>query len=691
MSDRKVASHKGDILVVDDIPANLHLLSQVLTEQGYKARAVTSGARALEAVRANPPDLILLDIIMPEMSGYEVCRLLKADAQSQDIPIIFISALDATEDKVQAFAAGGVDYVTKPLQSEEVLARVETHLALRDLQRDLQERNSQLQQEIATRKQAESTLRQRNRELALLNQAGQAFTSSLDLDEIFTTILEEVRNLLGAFASSIWLIDPETGDLVCQQATGPKSELVSGWRLRQGQGVVGWVVLTGESLIVLDTRSDQRHFQGVGQEIGRELRSLLCVPLQVKERTIGALEIVDEKADRFIEADQVLLESLAAAASIAIENARLVEGLEAEVVARTKEIVAERDKSMAILHSVADGIATVDMDMNIQYINNAFTHLTGYTASEALAQQMRVLIGQRMLDQDWQSLRLAQATGEDWYGETTIQRKDGRVYDAMLTIAPMRDAEGELVGYVTSHRDISQRKDMDRARSRFLDNVSHQLRTPVTTLQLYAHLLLQKDLPEEVRHHVQTMEHEIAHLIHLIQDSLEMTVLDSGKAVTLWEPISLLATIEDCFNRHRDHAEGSGLILTVMPFPTSTPIVRGDEARLAQALDEVVDNAINFDSPGGQVTLAIDTVEDEEQTWVTIGVQDTGPGISPEEQEKVFDRFFRGEIAESGHIPGTGLGLSIAQEIVRAHGGKITVESQLGEGTTFTIWLPSAE
>ena len=120
----------------------------------------------------------------------------------------------------------------------------------------------------------------------------------------------------------------------------------------------------------------------------------------------------------------------------------------------------------------------------------------------------------------------------------------------------MRDAEGDLVGYVTSHRDISQRKDMDRARSRFLDNVSHQLRTPVTTLQLYAHLLLQKDLPEEVRHHVQTMEHEIAHLIHLIQDSLEMTALDSGKAVTVWEPVSLFATIEDCFSRHRDHAAG---------------------------------------------------------------------------------------------------------------------------------------
>jgi signal transduction histidine kinase len=128
----------GNILIVDDTPANLRLLSNMLAEQGYKVRSVISGQMALTATQASPPDLILLDIRMPEMNGYEVCEHLKADEDTHDIPIIFISALDATQDKVKAFTVGGVDYITKPFQLEEVLARVETHLALRNLQKSLQ-------------------------------------------------------------------------------------------------------------------------------------------------------------------------------------------------------------------------------------------------------------------------------------------------------------------------------------------------------------------------------------------------------------------------------------------------------------------------------------------------------------------------------------------------------------------------
>jgi sigma-B regulation protein RsbU (phosphoserine phosphatase) len=149
MSRDPVKAGKGNILIVDDTPANLRLLSEMLSEHGYHVRPVPEGSLALAAVRAEPPDLILLDIRMPEMNGYEVCGHLKANPLTCDIPVIFISALDATSDKVRAFAAGGVDYVTKPFQVEEVLARVETHLSLRALQRELEETNQRMAQELA--------------------------------------------------------------------------------------------------------------------------------------------------------------------------------------------------------------------------------------------------------------------------------------------------------------------------------------------------------------------------------------------------------------------------------------------------------------------------------------------------------------------------------------------------------------
>ena len=149
MGNNQTDISKGNILIVDDTPANLRLLSQMLAERGYRVRPVPDGSLALAAVQAECPDLILLDIRMPEMDGYQVCERLKADAPTCDIPIIFISALDAIQDKVKAFAVGGVDYVTKPLQVEEVLARVETHLALRRTQKQLQDANRKMAQELA--------------------------------------------------------------------------------------------------------------------------------------------------------------------------------------------------------------------------------------------------------------------------------------------------------------------------------------------------------------------------------------------------------------------------------------------------------------------------------------------------------------------------------------------------------------
>lgn len=149
-------THHADILIVDDIPANLQVLSSLLKEQGYKARAVTNGKLALQAISRQQPDLILLDINMPEMNGYEVCQQLKSQPDTQEIPIIFISALNELEDKVKAFQAGGVDYITKPFQFEEVKARVETHLRIRQLQHSLQTQNASLEASLERERELES-------------------------------------------------------------------------------------------------------------------------------------------------------------------------------------------------------------------------------------------------------------------------------------------------------------------------------------------------------------------------------------------------------------------------------------------------------------------------------------------------------------------------------------------------------
>lgn len=189
MEASNLTQYKDKILVIDDTPANLKLLTQMLSHHGYEVRVAPNGSMGLNAALTEPPDLILLDVKMPQINGYQVCEHLKADLRTRDIPVIFLSALDRTTDKVKAFQTGGVDYITKPFELVEVLARVENQLTLRSLQQALQ---------------------QAERESRLLFEASKALNDSPDLRSAIAAILQLICQTIPWEGAEAWMPD-ETG------------------------------------------------------------------------------------------------------------------------------------------------------------------------------------------------------------------------------------------------------------------------------------------------------------------------------------------------------------------------------------------------------------------------------------------------------------------------------------------------
>jgi PAS domain S-box-containing protein len=326
------------VLILEDQPSDVELMLHELRLAGFEPdpQVVGTAADYLGQLEEDL-DVILSDYTMPQFNALEALHLL-LDC-SLDVPFIVVTGAVSEEVAVECMRQGADDYVLK-----DRITRLGE--AVRNALREKRLRDE--------KRQAEEALQRRNRELELLNCAGQVFSSTLELDQVLTAILDEVRRLMDVVGSSIWLVDPETDELVCRHATGSRNKVVIGWRLAPGEGIAGATVRTGESLISSDAQADERYFRGVDKQTRLALRSILSTPLQVRQRVIGVLQVVDTEVDRFDAGDLALLEPLAVSAAIAVENARLYHQVRQELTRReqAEEALRRRD---AILETVSYG------------------------------------------------------------------------------------------------------------------------------------------------------------------------------------------------------------------------------------------------------------------------------------------------------------------------------------------------
>ncbi|MEM7347110.1 MAG: response regulator, partial [Chloroflexota bacterium] len=408
-------NNKGTILVIDDTPANLRLLSKMLTLQGYDTRVMPNGVLALQTIRIDPPDLILLDINMPGLDGYEVCQRLKSDEDTQDIPIIFISALDEVLDKVKAFEVGGVDYVTKPFQTEEVIARVETHLALQALQKQAQQAYLELFMAQAAFKEGHQ---------ALLDK-----TSLDDLFEALMTIVVETS----AASRGLLIFDKRIGRKTDHPLWAVETEIImkdngtveTNGQTPQNRGHFPQKLITqvAESQILAVINDLKTIPPSLGQDqylISQKPQSLLCMPLLHQTKLVGLLYLEHNQANFMFTSDEVnLLQLLAGQLAASIRNARLY-----------ANVKRNEHKYRTLMEGALD--AVIEMDVNGFVIGwNRQAEITfGWCATEAIGEVLSTLIIPPDLRERHEAgLRRYLETKEGSFinrrAETTGQRRDG--------------------------------------------------------------------------------------------------------------------------------------------------------------------------------------------------------------------------------------------------------------------------
>lgn len=346
------------ILIVDDAPQNLRLLMHVLTQYNYKVRAASSGLQALESARSQPPALILLDVMMPEMDGYATCAQLKADPTTRDIPVIFLSALDGVQDKVTGFQAGGVDFITKPFQDEEVLARIVTHLRLHEMQQELQAQNLRLAQEIAERQRAEA-------QIQLLRELDMAILGATTPESIASIAATRLRQILNC--QRVTVVE------FCEDATLKALAIEA-----VGNLSVHFVINGQAASTIIEQFSRFQHIPDLAAVNVRSLvqrilytdgtRAYLSIPLPFQNRIIGVLLLESEHPHAFTAEHTRLAIQVAMTLAIGLHQARISLNLQQEITERkqaqarlqayTQELEGSNAELDAFAHTVAHDLRT---------------------------------------------------------------------------------------------------------------------------------------------------------------------------------------------------------------------------------------------------------------------------------------------------------------------------------------------
>jgi len=600
------------ILIVDDDSLIRKITSDILEGENFQVFTAKNSIEGFDLLKREDIDVILLDIVMPFESGIEMIP--KIREISPEAAIIIATAHASIDSAIDAIRLGAYDYIKKPVNRDELLHSIKNALERQGL--------------IRENRALVENLEKRIKRLELFEKISRAISSTLALDELLEKVMDITKAIIGAEACSILLLDDATGELVFKVALGDKGDEVKEFRIRPGQGIAGCALERGEPILVSDATKDRRFFKDPDEKSGFRTKSIIAVPLFLKNKTVGVIETLN-KADGnlFDSEDTEMLITMAGQIAVSIENAKMAEdlkksrerieeysrNLENMVRKRTEQLEKANSDLMATqsqllqtekLSSIGQLAAGVAHEINnpIGFINSNLRTMGGYVEGILVLIDRYEAIIRTIKDKDYNALNAE-------FKEVAATKKaiafDFIKEDIEKLIQESRDGTFRVYKIVRDLRDFSRADDAER---KFFD-------------------------------------------IHRALDSTINIV---------WNEIKYKAEIV------KDYGE----IPEVECLPT----------QLNQVFMNLLINAAQSIEKKGKITIR--TYDGDNKAFVEIS--DTGCGIPPENLGKLFDPFFTTK--EPGK--GTGLGLSISYNIIKNHKGELRVSSKLGEGTTFTVELP---
>lgn len=535
---------------------------------------------------------------------------------------------------------------------------------------------TRLREEVRRRAEAE----------AIWSTVGKMVVSTLDLDQVLTAVVQLINARMQVETGSVLLREPGTDELIFAKSLRGSTEQFVSFRLRVGQGVAGWVAQTGQSALVLDTAQDPRFFTEIDRQTGFRAHSILCTPLIVQDEVIGVIELLNKQGGAFTSDDLRLLESIAAPLAIAIQNARLHQQAHKQLTELSglfHQVQRAKKEWEQTVDAIGDCMMLVDEHCRILRANRALADCLGTTPSALISQYCyQIIHGVDAPPSDCPHAQLMVAQDQTRSIEMDLPRLKGTFH---FVVYALHDQDGKFSGSINVLKDITAEKRLQAqliqsekmaATGRLAASIAHEINNPLQAIQGCLDLAQANSTAEKQQRYLAMAQSELSRLASIVQRMLDFYRPTTGTPA----PLDVRAVVGDALELGQKRLEHARIVVQTEWEP-DVPLINGVGNQLKQVFLNLVLNAIEAMPHGGNLHIRGQML-DENGKWLTITFTDSGVGISPEARDKIFEPFY------TTKADGTGLGLSVCHNIIASHGGRVTVESVEGQGSSFTVWLP---